>query len=326
VDHIQAMRVFVNVADTQSFRRAARQLAVSNALVTRSIAMLEAHLKTRLINRTTRNVSLTAAGTRYLQGCRGVLEEFDRLENSVVHSAQEPSGTLNLLAAEALSLLSLTPLLDGYRRRYPKVTVRLTLAERNMDMIQDGYENLYDVGIMTSTMAPDGELVQRLIGTNPLVMCAAPAYLANRGEPVSLDELASHSFVALQERQPEIKRDFTDAAGTSQPILLRPVYTVNSAVMVRQAALAGMGIAILPSQFVADELSAGTLKRILQSHQIDDPEENVSIIYPRRQYLPAKTSAFIDYTLEYFNRGKPPVPVSAAGGYFSPYQYGQSDD
>jgi DNA-binding transcriptional LysR family regulator len=324
VDQLQAMRLFVNIADTQSFRRAAKQLAVSNALATRSIAMLEARLQTRLLNRTSRRVSLTEAGLRYLQGCRAVLEDLDHVEKSVVESAREPRGTLNILAADALSVLSLTPLLDGYRRRHPKVNVRLTLAERSMDMLKDSYESRYDVGLVTSTMVSDGELVQRLIGTHPLVMCAAPAYLASHGEPVTLDELASHSFVALQEGQHEVKWDITDAAGTSQPVLLRPVYTVNSAVMVRSAALAGMGIAILPSPFVDDELTAGALKRILQSHQIDDPEKNVSIVYPRRQYLPPKTSSFIDYTVQYFNRGKP--VASAAGDYFSPYRYDPSED
>ncbi len=116
MNQIHAMRVFVRVAETESFRRAAQQLAVSNALVTRSIATLEAHLKTRLINRTTRNLALTEAGTRYLEGCRGLLEELDRLENALADTQSEPGGTLRLVASGALSLHSLTPLLDGFRR------------------------------------------------------------------------------------------------------------------------------------------------------------------------------------------------------------------
>jgi DNA-binding transcriptional LysR family regulator len=323
MDQIEAMRVFVKIADTQSFRRAAQQLAVSNAHVTRSIALLETHLQTRLINRTTRSVALTAAGTRYLQGCRGVLEEFDHLNKLVVSATQEPGGTLNILAAEALSALSLTPLLEGYRRRYPQVNVRLTLAERSMEATNDGFESPYDVGIVTSAMMPNDELVQRSLSSTKLVMCAAPAYLAKYTEPLEPQELTSHSFVALQGGPQEAVRNFTDAAGKSQSVSLRTVYTVNSAFMVRQAALAGMGIAILPSQLVAEELDAGTLKRILQNHQIDHPDD-LSIIYPRREFLPAKTSLFIDHTLEYFNGGKT-API-AASSYIPPYRYDLPED
>src|ERR1700730_13148091 len=136
MNQIHAMRVFVRVSETESFRRAAQQLDVSNALVTRAIAMLEAHLRTRLINRTTRNLSLTEAGNRYLEGCRGLLEELDHLENTVAHTEREPSGTCLVVASGALSLLSLTPLLNGYRRLYPKVRIRLTLAERHVDLVE----------------------------------------------------------------------------------------------------------------------------------------------------------------------------------------------
>ena len=146
MNQIHAMRVFVRVSETESFRRAAQQLDVSNALVTRSIAMLEAHLRTRLINRTTRNLSLTEAGTRYLEGCRALLEELDNLETALAHTEGEPSGTLRVVASSSLSLLTLTPLIDGFRKRYPKVNVRLTLAERHVDLVEDGF----DVGIVTA--------------------------------------------------------------------------------------------------------------------------------------------------------------------------------
>jgi len=109
MNQIHAMRVFVRVSETESFRRAAQQLDVSNALVTRAIAMLEAHLRTRLINRTTRNLSLTEAGTRYLEGCRALLEELDHLESMVAHTEGDPSGTLRVVASGSLSLMALTP-------------------------------------------------------------------------------------------------------------------------------------------------------------------------------------------------------------------------
>ena len=298
MNQIHAMRVFVRVAETESFRRAAQQLEVSNALVTRAIATLEAHLKTRLINRTTRNVALTEAGTRYLEGCRGLLEELDRLETALGDTQAEPGGTLRLVASGALSLLSLTPLLDSFRRLYPKIKVRLTLTDRRVDLIEDGY----DVGIVTGFTAPSHDLVERPIGTHSLVVCAAPAYLAEHGEPQLPEQLALQAFVALPSEQGSITWHFSGPSHRTEEITLQPVYSVNNAQMVRLGVLAGMGIAILPWQMVADDLAAGTLKRVMADHRVDDPDLKVSIVYPNRQFLPARTRSFVEHTLEHFSR------------------------
>ncbi|MGF6726320.1 DNA-binding transcriptional LysR family regulator [Paraburkholderia sp. GAS41] len=297
MNQIHAMRVFVRVAETESFRRAAQQLAVSNALVTRSIATLEAHLKTRLINRTTRNLALTEAGKRYLEGCRGLLEELDRLENALADTQSEPGGTLRLAASGTLSLLSLTPLLDGFRRQYPKVKVRLTLTDRRVDLIEDGY----DVGIVTGFVKPSQDLIDRPIGTHSLVVCAASSYLAEQGVPRTPAQLALHAFIGLPAEQPTTWH-FTGPGPRTEEIALQPVYSVNSAMMVRLGALAGMGIAILPWQMVVEDLAAGTLTRVMDDYRVDDPDVKVSIVYPNRQFLPAKTRTFVEHTIEHFGR------------------------
>jgi DNA-binding transcriptional LysR family regulator len=296
MNQIHAMRVFVRVAETESFRRAAQQLCVSNALVTRSIATLEAHLNTRLINRTTRNLALTEAGTRYLEGCRGLLEELDRLESALGDTQAEPGGTLRLVASGALSLFSLTPLLEGFRRRYPKVKVRLTLTDRRVDLIEEGY----DAGIVTGCLAPNHDLVEKPIGTHSLVVCAAPAYLAEHGEPRVPGQLAQHGFIGLPAEQHSANWHFTGPALHTEEIALQPVYSVNSAMMVRLAAIAGMGIAILPRQMVADDLASGALTRVMADHRVDDPDVKMSIVYPKRQFLPAKTRSFVEHTLAHF--------------------------
>ena len=299
MNQIHAMRVFVRVAETESFRCAAQQLAVSNALVTRSIATLEAHLKTRLINRTTRNLALTEAGTRYLEGCRGLLEELDRLENSLAHTQTEPGGTLRLVASGAVVLQSLTPLLDGFRRLYPKVNVRLTLTEQHVDLLEEDY----DVGIVNRFAASGQELVERSLGEDSLVICASAAYLAEHGEPRTPEQLMLHDLIALPNDERDSGWRFTDPDECTGEIKLKPVYTVNSVPMVRLGALAGMGVAILPRQLVANDLAAGTLRRIMQDHRVDDPDLTVSLIYPNRQFLPAKTRAFVDHALEHFRFG-----------------------
>lgn len=299
MNQIHAMRVFVRVAETESFRRAAQQLAVSNALVTRSIATLEAHLKTRLINRTTRNLALTEAGMRYLEGCRGLLEELDRLENGLAHTQTEAGGTLRLVASGAVVLQSLTPLLDGFRRLYPKVNVRLTLTEQHVDLLEEGY----DVGIVNRFTASDHELVARSLGEDSLVVCASAGYLADHGEPRTPEQLMQHALIALPTEERETGWRFTGPNEYAGEIRLKPVYTVNSVPMVRLGALAGMGVAILPRQLVADDLAAGTLQRIMQDQRVDDPDLTVSLIYPNRQFLPAKTRAFVDHALEHFRLG-----------------------
>jgi DNA-binding transcriptional LysR family regulator len=294
------MRVFVRVAETESFRRAAQQLDVSNALVTRSIAMLEAHLRTRLINRTTRNLSLTEAGTRYLEGCRALLEELDNLESALAHTEGEPSGTLRVVASSSLSLLTLTPLIDGFRRLYPKVNVRLTLAERHVDLVEDGY----DVGIVTAFMVSSTALVERPVATNTLIPVATPEYLAEHGSPETPSDLLHHSFVALPSEMRSATWHFRHRHnGSADQVTLSPIYTVNSALMVRLGTLAHMGISIIPEGIVAADLEEGTLVRVLSDFAIDDPDVKVSIVYPGRQYLPAKTRAFIDYTLEHMGPG-----------------------
>jgi DNA-binding transcriptional LysR family regulator len=294
MNQIHAMRVFVRVADTESFRRAAQQLDVSNALVTRAIAMLEAHLRTRLINRTTRNLSLTEAGTRYLEGCRALLEELDHLESTVTHTEGEPSGTLRVVASTALSLLTLTPLIDGFRQLYPKVNVRLTLAERHVDLVEDGY----DVGIVTAFMVSSTALVERPIGLNALVPVATPAFIAEHGMPAAPIDLQNMPAVALPNDIRSASWHFRHKHGSSDQVTLTPVYSVNSALMVRLASLRDMGFSILPEGIVAGDIKDGTLVRLLPEYTIDDPEMKVSIVYPGRQYLPAKTRFFIDYALE----------------------------
>ncbi|MBN3763175.1 LysR family transcriptional regulator [Burkholderia sp. Ac-20365] len=317
MNQIYAMRVFVRVAETQSFRRAAQQLKVSNALVTRSIATLEAHLHARLINRTTRNLSLTEAGTHYLEGCRGLLEELDHLEGSVAGTEREPGGTLRVVATGALSPQALTQLLDGYRRRYPKVRIRLTLAERLPHLIEDGY----DVGLFiaggapptgTSTASADTDSIELSFATQRLVACAAPSYLAAREEPRHPDHLVLHSCIATpSEQRGPIVWHFVDSEGDAQPVALEPSYMVNSPLLVRLAAIAGMGVAVLPEPLVADDFATGALRRIMQGYTVDESQAKVSLVYPRRRHLPAKTRAFVDYTLEHAGCPASALPADA---------------
>lgn len=298
MNQIQTMRVFVCVADQQSFRRAAHQLGVSNALVTRSIAMLEGHLNTRLIHRTTRNLSLTEAGVRYLDGCRALLEEFDHLEASVTHAGRDPVGTLRVVASGMLSPHALTPLVDGFRRRQPQMRVQLTVAECPLDVLDAGY----DVGIVTGNRL-DGNpaLIGHALAPNTLVVCAAPAYLERRGTPHSADELPRHDWVAIAPHQHPPAWQLIGPDETVHPVSLRPALTVNQLSLVQAAAIAGSGIAVLPENLVAGALGGGELVRLLPGYRIDDPDARLSLVYPNRQFVPARTRSFVEHALDHFS-------------------------
>jgi DNA-binding transcriptional LysR family regulator len=296
MNQIQAMRVFIRVAETKSFRQAARQFEVSNAFVTRSIATLESHLNTRLIHRTTRNLSLTEAGQRYLEGCRAMLEELDRLEATVASTEHGPSGTLRVSVSAALPPLWVTPLMAGFRRSYPAVRIRLTLVELPTDLASDNY----DVAIVTTFHTHTSALIEHPLGMQTLVACASPGYLAQHGEPHTPSELATHACVALPADSHHPAWRLMDRNARMHEVNMPPVYTVNNTPMVHLAALAGMGIAILPLSFIANDVAAGELKRILADYEVDTPGAKISIVYPKRQFLLAKTRGFIDYALEHF--------------------------
>ncbi|WDD96498.1 LysR family transcriptional regulator [Burkholderia sp. FERM BP-3421] len=301
MNQIQTMRVFVCVAELQSFRRAARKLGVSNALVTRSIAMLEAHLNTRLIHRTTRNLALTEAGTRYLDGCRALLEEFDHLEASVAHAVREPVGTLRVVISGSLCPVKVTPLVDSFRRQYPKVTVQLTIAEGPVDVLDAGY----DVGIVTgSRLDGNPALIGHALAPNTLALCASPDYVTRHGEPHRPDDLSRHTFITLSADQHRTNWRLSDPEHFTHLVSLHPTYTVNSNWMVRAAALAGTGVALLPESFIAEALESGELVRILGEFRVDDPDTQLSIVYPNRQFLPARTRSFVEHALYHFGGQK----------------------
>ncbi|RAC91799.1 LysR family transcriptional regulator [Burkholderia multivorans] len=298
MNQIQTMRVFVCVAEHQSFRRAAHHLGVSNALVTRSIAMLESHLNTRLIHRTTRNLSLTEAGVRYLDGCRALLEEFDHLEASVAQAAHEPGGTLRVVASGLLSPGALTPLLGRFRHRYPELRVQMTIAEAPLDVLDAGY----DVGIVTGD-GFDGNpaLIAQALAPNPFVACASPAYLERRGEPRTPDDLPRHDWVALAPHQHPGAWRLVGPDARVHTVTVRPACTVNQLALVHAATVAGSGIAMPPEHCVADAIDSGTLVRLLPGYRIDDPHTQLSLVYPNRQFVPARTRSFVEHAIEHFS-------------------------
>jgi DNA-binding transcriptional LysR family regulator len=310
MNHVYAMRVFVKAAEARSFRSAAKQLNVSTSLVTRSVADLEAHLRIRLMNRTTRTVSLTEAGKHYLDGCRAILEELDRLDASVSAAEREVAGVLRIMATDALSPQVMTALIDGFRRRYPQVHVRLRLTGRGADQFEEGH----DAGLLVTSPSTDVDCIQLPLTTQELVPCAAPSYLSTFGSPQEPAQLEVHSCIATMtaEKQGPAAWQFVDVNGTLQCVKFGPSYLANSSLLIRLAAIAGMGIALLPEPLVTEDLATGILKRIMPGYHVDGSTAPVWLFYPRRRFLPPVTCAFITYMLEHAGRAGSTLPAIPA--------------
>ncbi|MBN3759709.1 LysR family transcriptional regulator [Burkholderia sp. Ac-20365] len=307
LNQLQAMRIFLRVAENNSFSRAASSLNLSNAVVTRYVALLEAHLDARLVNRTTRSVSLTEAGRVYARGCQQLMELLDSMESAVTEGAGEPTGTLKVAASASFSLAALAPLLHRYRMRHPKVKLDITLLHDTVDLVEEGF----DVGIVASWQVNGSTLVKRpLLSVRP-VMVASPGYTDRYGAPTSLEQLATHSFLAPSRDMHGADWSFASTDGREETLNLDSVCKVNSMIMLRQLVLADMGVAILPEDYVAGDIANGALLPVLAQYRVTNGHKELSLVYPGRRHVAAKVRTFVDFTVEYFRRGFAPVAPRA---------------
>ena len=261
MDHLQSMKVFVRVADLGSFARAAGAMDISNAVATRHIADLEGRLGTRLLNRTTRSLSLTESGQVYLERARQILDELEDVEQMVVARNHEPVGSLRIVAPVVFGLHNLAPVLQTYAQRYPKVVPDVTLVDRQVDLVEEGF----DVGIVIARQMRSASIVTRRLTTGCLTVCATPGYLEKHGVPTRPEDLAEHPSLSLPSEYFGDERVFTGPEGE---VRVRPtnVVVANNTEMLRQFALLGMGIAILPSYLIGNDTTRGRLVRLLSDY------------------------------------------------------------
>jgi len=293
MNQLQSMRVFVKVADLGSFVRAATSLDLSTAVVTRHVADLEARLGTRLLNRTTRRLSLTESGATYLERVRHILDDLEGVEQMLAARHHEPVGTLRIVAPVVFGLQSLAPAVQSYAARYPDVVPDVTLADRQADLVDEGF----DVGILIGRPARSASIVTRRLTTCQLTVCATPAYLERHGTPTRPEDLRSHPCLSRPPEQGGEERVFSGPQG---PVRVRPANAIaaNNSEMLRQFALLGMGVAILPSYLIGQDLAEGRLVELLGDYRL--PEIEITIAYPSRLHLPAKVRTFVDHLVEHF--------------------------
>jgi DNA-binding transcriptional LysR family regulator len=291
MDTLRNMRIFAEVAETSSFTAAARQLDTTTGYVSRSVSELEAHLRTRLLNRTTRRVALTEAGERYLSRCQAILASLDAAEAEASDARAKPVGVLRVHAMSSIGLNYVVPAVAAYQARYPEVNVELILSQNVPDLLDEGY----DVAMrLTPDLLPDSNYISHQLGVVRSVLCASPGYLALHGTPATIADLADHK--CLQVALPIFPSDrwvLTGPDGVHEYRLPDGRFKVNISDAMAVAVQEGMGIGAIPMQAVSALLRNGSLVRVLPDYHLQ--RLNLYAVYASRQYLDAKIKTWVEF-------------------------------
>ena len=320
MDQLKAMKVFVRVVDAGGFAKAARALDMAPPVVTRMVAELENHLGARLLNRTTRSLSLTEVGEQYLDKVRTVLADLADADTSASEGTLLPRGHLRVLCPPAVAVHQLAKHLPRFQSQYPQVTLEISSPGA-----VESVDESYDITIFSSIEAPDGDFIARRLARSEVVVCASPEYLDRRGRPQHPRELIDHEAVippisALHRGltfysgplMPTKAGAGADSAFVYQiPRTTRPALATTHIDTMYAAALAGLGIAGLPSYVIEDALLEHALERVLPEWRLF--EVTLWAGMPSRRFLPARTRAFLDFLLEIFG-GEDKDPWLAAAG------------
>jgi DNA-binding transcriptional LysR family regulator len=287
VDRIEAMSTLLAVVEAGSLSAASRKLGVPLTTVSRRVSELEAHLKTQLLNRTSRRLTLTDAAESYIQACRRILDGIDEAERVVSGEYRAPKGELTVTASMALGRVHVVPVAAAFLKAYPDILLRLRLSDRVVSL----QEEHVDLGIRIGAL-PDSGIVARRIGSIRRVVCASPDYLASRSRPETPHDLAAHDCVTFMGFMRPESWDF-QIGGSIVPVPIRSRLQVDAAEAVVEAALAGTGIIRLFSYHVAAAVRAGRLSLLLQ--EFEPPQLPVNIVYLGGGLLPLKVRAFLDF-------------------------------
>ncbi len=290
MDTLQNMRAFSCVAEAGSFTAAAVMLDTTTANVSRAVSNLEAHLQTRLLNRTTRRIALTEAGKRYLQRCEQILSFVEEAEAEASDAHSRPAGQLKVHTMTGIGQHFVIDAIANYRKAHPDVTFDLTLANRVPDLLNEGY----DVSIVLASELPDSGFVSQRLGITYSIVCASPDYVKANGNADRPSDLLNHSCLRLV--SPVIALDrwvFEGPEGQEMVLINASPFLVNSADAMKSAITSGMGVGILPLYEAIGGLRNGTLVRMLPKYR--SQELNLYAIYPSRQYLDAKIKTWVEY-------------------------------
>lgn len=290
MDTVDLLKAFIATAQTGSFTGAAEGLGISNRLTSKYVAELETRLNTRLLQRTTRHVGLTATGYDLLERAPALLDELDNLLVSVSESSRSLTGILRISAPVTMGELYFKDLLSRFANLHPNLIIDLRLSDNYIDLASNGIDVGFRVGIPETA-----SLKVRKLGTIRSSAIAAPAYLSQKGTPKTIDDLMDHACIIDTNRRGSPRWTFTKN-GEKFSLTPNRRFMVNSGIVARDWALAGHGIALCPDFFITSQIADGTLVRLLEEYELSAPPLNA--IYLEGAVLPTKVRALIDFTLE----------------------------
>lgn len=294
MDRFENARVFAAVVEAGGFTPAAKRLGLSRAAASKHVLQLEQRLGARLLNRTTRRVSVTAAGRAFHEQCRRILADLEEAERAASDLHNEPRGELRVIAPTNFGLAEIGTAISDFVVAYPRLRINLTLNDRAADPIEEGFDIAIRVGPPRGTSS---SLIARKLNSSRRILCAAPDYLARRGTPAQPEDLARHDCLTYSYLEEPDEWHFIGAEGERVVRVSGPIVTSHRQVL-RTAAARGLGIAYGPVVFFREDLDAGRVVRVLP--QFNLPEVAIYAIYPASRQLTAKVRAFNDFIARYF--------------------------
>jgi DNA-binding transcriptional LysR family regulator len=288
MNSLTEIAIFVKVVELSSFTAAADALEMSQPVVSKAVTRLEEKLGARLLNRTTRRLSLTEAGAELYRRSARALAEIEDAELEVARFQTEPRGTLRVSAPTSFSILHLGPALQAFTERFPGVSVEMHLDDRQVDLVEEGY----DLAIRIARLQ-DSNLIARKLAPCRQVLCASPSYLAKRGVPERPEDLLEHSCIVYSLVSTPREWRLIDSNGETSVVPINGALTSNNGLLNRSAAIAGAGIVLLPAFYIGEELRSGQLKAVLTEFKL--AELAIYAVYPERRNLTPKVRAFVDF-------------------------------
>ena len=287
MDRLHELEVFVAVADAGSFAKAGNRLRLSPPAVTRAISALEDRLGARVFNRTTRSLTITEVGQRFLESAKRVLNDLDTAEKEAIGETAVPHGHLTVTASVTFGRSALAPVVGDFLNQHPRISVSVLLLDRITNLVEEGIDLAVRIGPL-----PDSSLIAKRIGTVRRVLVASPAYLAQRGKPQTPADLRLHSMIAFTGLMPNREWRFLDGR-SGNSVSFMPRLEINDAVSSIAAAEAGDGISIALSYMVAEKINEGRLVTVLDD--FTPPAVPVSLVYPQSRLISPKVRAFVDF-------------------------------
>ncbi|APV49912.1 hypothetical protein BWI17_09580 [Betaproteobacteria bacterium GR16-43] len=295
MDRLTDIAVFVRVVERGSFTRAAEELELSRAVVSKYLTRLEERLGARLLNRTTRRLALTEAGAALFEASRGALERIDEAEDAVARFQKEPRGRLKVSAPMGFGILYLGAAVADFLEANPAVTMDMHLDDRFVNLVSEGLDLAIRIGQLT-----DSSLVARKLTVTQPIVVASPGYLEANGEPETPEDLAAHNCLLYSYLSTANVWRFTGTDKREIPVAVTGNARVNNGNLECEMAAAGLGLAMVPTFYAAPYLRTGRLKRVLSGYPM--AELGIYAVYPQRSHVPPKVRAFVDFLATRFGR------------------------